>query len=116
MCAHPLLLLCFVLTDNLTPQIRGHIRDMYPPPIALPDELGEAYLPLPLHLLYEFEQATVIGPIPCYQVCRAAQHMVAVLCSTYKYIELLAAVARGDHDGFPPRLAYGVKKLLHEHV
>ena len=66
---------------------------MYPPPVTLKDELGEAYLPLPLHLLYEVEQAAVIGPIPCYQVCRAAQEVVAVLCSTYKCIELLAAVA-----------------------
>ena len=90
---HPLLLLCFVLTDNLTPQIRGHIGYMYPPPVTLKDELGEAYLPLPLHLLYEFEQATVIGPIPCYQVCRAAQEVVTVLCSPHERIELLAAVA-----------------------
>ena len=107
MCAHPLLLLCFVLTDNLTPQIRGHIRDMYPATIVLKDELGESYLPLALHLPYEVEQATVVRLVACDNVSSAAQEVVTVLCSTYKCIELLAAVARGDHDGLTPRLAYG---------
>ena len=36
---------------------------MYPPSIALPDELGEAYLPRLLHLLDELEQAA-ISPLP----------------------------------------------------
>ena len=66
---------------------------MYPTSVALPDELGEAYLPLPLHLPYEVEQATVVRLVACDNVSSAAQHMVAVLCSTYKCIELLAAVA-----------------------
>ena len=66
---------------------------MYPAPVALKDELREAYLPLLLHLLYEFEQPAVIGLVARNDICCATQHMVAVLCSTYKCIELLAAVA-----------------------
>ena len=116
MCAHPLLLLCFVLTDNLTPQIRGHIRDMYPPPVTLKDELGEAYLPLALHLLYEVEQAAVIRLVACDDVSSAAQEVVTVLCSTHERVEFLAAVATGHHYRLAPRLAYGVEQLLHEHV
>ena len=66
---------------------------MNPPTISLPYQLGEAYLPLLLHLLYEFKQATMIGLVASDEVGSAAQHMVAVLCSTYKCIELLAAIA-----------------------
>ena len=89
---------------------------MYPATIVLKDELGEAYLPLLLHLLYEVEQAAVIGPIPCYQVSRAAQEVVTVLCSPHERVEFLAAVATGHHYRLAPRLTDGVKKLLHEHV
>ena len=81
---------------------------MYPPPVTLKDELSESYLPLPLHLPYEFEQATVVRLVACNNVCSAAQHMVAVLCSTYKCIELLAAIATGHHYRLTPRLAYRV--------
>lgn len=66
---------------------------MYPTTIAFPDELRETYLPLLLHLLYQPEQATMVSLVACDNVSSAAQHMVAVLCSTYKCIELLAAVA-----------------------
>ena len=51
-----------------------------------------------------------------YDVSSAAQHMVAVLCSTYKCIELLAAIARGDHYRLAPRFAYGVEELVCEYV
>ena len=66
---------------------------MYPPAVTLPNQLGEVYLPLLLHLLDEFEQPSVIGLVASDEVGSAAQHMVAVLCSTYKCIELLSAVA-----------------------
>ena len=66
---------------------------MYPATIVLKDELSESYLPLALHLLYEFEQTAVIGPVARNDVGSTSEDVVAVLCSTYKCIELLAAVA-----------------------
>ena len=45
--------------DDLAAQARGHVRDMYQPPITLPDQMGETYLPRLQHLLYELEQPTI---------------------------------------------------------
>ena len=89
---------------------------MYPATIVLKDELGEAYLPLALHLLYEVEQPAVVGLVARYQVGSAAQQVVTVLCPTHERVEFLAAVATGHHYRLAPRLAYGVEELLHEHV
>ena len=86
-------MLCLALTDDLAPEVRGHIRQMYPTPIALPYQLGEAYLPLLLHLLYEVEQPAVVGLVARYQVGSAAQQVVTVLCPTHERVEFLAAVA-----------------------
>ena len=82
-----------VLPNDLTAQVTGDVGDMYPTAVALPDELREAYLPLLLHLLDEFEQPAVISLVPRNDICCAAQHMVTILCSTHKCIKLLAAVA-----------------------
>ena len=109
-------MLCLALTDDLAPEVRGHIRDVYPTPIALPYQLGEAYLPLALHLLYEVEQPAVVGLVTRYQVGSAAKHVVAVLHATHERVEFLAAVATGHHYRLAPRLAYGVEELLHKHV
>ena len=89
---------------------------MYPAAIALPDELREAYLPLLLHLLYQLEQAAVVGFVAGNDVGRAAQHMVTVLYATHEFVEFLTAVSRGYHDGLAPRFAYGVEELLHQYV
>ena len=89
---------------------------MYPTTIAFPDELRETYLPLLLHLPYEVEQATVVRLVACDDVSSAAQEVVAVLCSTYKCIKLLAAIARGDHDGLTPRLAYRIEQLVYQYM
>ena len=89
---------------------------MYPPPVALKDELREAYLPLLLHLLDEFEQPSVVGLVASDDIGGAAEDVVAVLHASDERVEFLAAVARGDHDGLTPRLAYGVEQLLHEYV
>ena len=104
---------------------------MYPAPLALPDELGEAYLPLLLHLLYEVEQTT-IGPLPSSPkgevfrhreaylpplgdryVCSTAQQVVTVLCATYEVVQLLTSVSTTDHYRFTPRLAYGIEQLVY---
>ena len=66
---------------------------MYPPAVTLPNQLGEAYLPLLLHLLYEFEQTTVVGLAARNEVGSAAQEVMAVLRPTHKCIKLFAAVA-----------------------
>ena len=39
-----------------------------------------------------------------------------MLCTAHEGVQLLAAVARGDHDGFAPRLADGVEELVYEYV
>ena len=83
---------------------------MYP---ALPDELGEADAPLLLQLLYELEQAAVIITAACDEVGSTTQHVMAVLRSTHKRVELLAAVATADHYRLSPCLAYGVKELVY---
>ena len=89
---------------------------MYPATIVLKDELGEAYLPLPLHLLYQLEQPSMVGLVARNDVSGAAEDVVAVLHASDERVEFLAAVARGDHDGLTPHLAYGVEQLLHEYV
>ena len=81
---------------------------MNPTPIALPYQLGEAYLPLLLHLLYEFEQPSVIGLVARDEVGSAAQHVVTILHATDERVEFLTAVATGHHYRLAPRLAYGV--------
>ena len=81
---------------------------MNPTSIALPDELREAYLPLLLHLLDEFEQTAVIGPVACDDIGCATEHVVTVLHTPDERVELLAAIATGHHDGLAPRFADGV--------
>ena len=66
---------------------------MYPAPVALKDELREAYLPLLLHLLYEVEQPSVIGRVARDEVGCTSEDVVTVLHATHKCIKLLAAVA-----------------------
>ena len=111
----PLLFFCS-LFKNLTPQVAGDITDMEPPAIAFPDELGEADLSCLLHLYDELEQAAVVGPVSGDDIGSTAEEMVTVLGSAHEGVELLAAVARGDHDGLAPRLAYGVQELVYEYV
>ena len=105
-----------LIAQNLTFQVRGYIRDMDPAVVILCDELGEAYLPLPLHLLYHAEQSAVVIPVPGYQVGSTAEEVVAVLGTSDERVELLAAVARGHYDGLSPRLADGVEELVYEYV
>ena len=106
---HPITLFPYYLTFK----IARHIRDMYPTSVALPYQLSEAYLPRLLHLLYELEQATMVGLVARNDVGSTAEHVVTVLRSTHERVELLAAVATADHDGLAPRLAYRVKKLVY---
>ena len=77
---------------HLAPEVTGHIRDMYPTAIALPDELREAYLPSLLHLLYEFEQTTMVCLVASDDIGGASQQVVTVLHATHECIEFLAAV------------------------
>ena len=100
----------------LTFKIARHIRDMYPTSVALPYQLSETYLPLLLHLLYELEQATMVGLVTRYQVCSAAQQVMTVLDTSNEGIEFLAAIARGDHYRLSPCFADGVKELLYQYV
>ena len=106
--------LCFCsLFKNLAPQVAGDITNMEPTIVVLCDELGEADLSCLLHLHDELEQAAVVGPVAGDEVCCAADEVVAVLGSAHEGVELLAAVARGYHDGLSPRLAYGVQELVY---
>ena len=93
---------------HLAPEVTGHIRDMYPTAIALPDELREAYLPSLLHLLYEFEQTTMVCLVASDDIGGAAEEVVTVLHASDERVEFLAAVARGHHYRLSPRFAYGV--------
>ena len=104
------------LSNDLTPEVRGDVGDMNPPSVAFPYQLGKLDAPLPVHLLYEPEQAAVVGPVACYQVGSTAEDMVTVLHAPDERVELLAAVARGYHDGLSPRFADGVKELFYEYV
>ena len=89
---------------------------MYPTSVALPYQLSEAYLSRLLHLLYELEQATMVSPVACDDVCRAAEQVVAVLHAAHERIQLLASVSTADYDRCSPRLAYGVEELFYEYV
>ena len=89
---------------------------MYPSPIALKDKLGEAYLSLALHLLYELEQAAVIGLVACDDIGCATEHVVAVLHTPDERVEFLTSIATADHYRLTPRLAYGVQQLLYQHM
>ena len=89
---------------------------MYPTPVTLKDELGEAYLPLLLHLLDEFEQPAMVGLVARDEVSCTAQYVVTVLRSTHQRIEFLATVSTGHHYRLTPRLAYGIEQLVYEYV
>lgn len=89
---------------------------MDPAVVILCDELGEAYLPLPLHLLYHTEQPAVVIPVAGDEVGSAAQQMMAVLRSAHEGVQLGAAVAAAHDDGLAPRLADGIKELVYEYV
>ena len=81
---------------------------MYPSSVALPDELGEPYAALLLHLLYHLEQTAMVGLRATDDVRRAAEDMVAILGTAYKRVELLAAIPAAHHDRLAPRLTYRV--------
>ena len=81
---------------------------MYPSSTALPNELREAYLPLLLHLLDEFEQTTMVCLVASDDIGGAAEEVVTVLHASDERVEFLAAVARGHHYRLSPRFAYGV--------
>ena len=81
---------------------------MYPTPIALPDELGEAYLSLLQHLLDEFEQTTMVDLVARDEVGSTAEHVVTILHASNERVELLAAVATRHYYRFTPRFAYWV--------
>ena len=89
---------------------------MNPPSVAFPYQLGKLDASFLLHLLYEFEQPTMVGLRARNDVGCTAEEVVAVLGSAHEGVELLAAVARGYHDGLAPRLAYGVEELVYEYV
>ena len=86
---------------------------MNPSPVALKDELGEAYLSLLLHLLYEFEQTAMVGSVTSDDIGSTAEHVVAVLHTPDERVEFLTAVARGHNDGLSPRFADGVEELVY---
>jgi hypothetical protein len=64
---------------------------MYPAPVALPYQLGKAYLSLLLHLLDELEQPSVIGLVACDEVGSTAQQVVTVLHATHERVEFLTS-------------------------
>ena len=78
---------------------------MQPAVVALGDQLGEAYLPRLLHLLYELEQATMVGLVARYQVGCTTEHVMAVLHASDERVQFLASISTADHDGLAPRLA-----------
>ena len=86
---------------------------MNPSAIALPNQLGELNASLLLHLHDETEQLAMLSPIPCNDVGSATEQMMTVLDAPNEGIELLAAVARGNHYRLSPRFAYGVKELVY---
>ena len=86
---------------------------MNPPSVAFPYQLGKLDAPLPVHLLYELEQAAVIGSVTSDDIGCAAEEVVTVLHAPDERVEFLAAVATADHYRFTPCLAYGVKELIY---
>ena len=90
---------------------------MYPAAVVLKDELGELDAALLVHLLYEFEETSMVGLVAsCNDIGRAAEDVVAVLRAAHEFVELLAAVAAGDDDGSAPRFTYGVEELFYKYV
>ena len=89
---------------------------MNPAAVAFPYQLGKLDAPLPVHLLYELEQAAVIGPVARNDVGCATEEMMTILYASDERVELLAAVARGHHDRLAPRFADGVEELVYEYV
>ena len=67
---------------------------MNPTSIALPYQLREAYLPLLLHLLDEFEQATMVGLVTGNDIRSATEHVVTVLHAPDECIESLTSTSR----------------------
>ena len=86
---------------------------MYPPPIALPDQLGKLDAPLLLHLPYHLEQLAMIGLVASNDIRRTAEEMVAILGATHQGVELFAAIAAAHCDRLAPRFAYGVEELVY---
>ena len=89
---------------------------MYPPPVALPNQLGKLDAPLLMHLLYYFEQLAMIGSVPRNDIGGTAEEMVAILGASHQGVELFAAITAAHHDRLAPRFAYRVKDLLYQYV
>ena len=106
----------FWLRDDLALEVRGDVGEVQPAASAFADELGEAYLPLGVHLPYEVEESVVVDRRAADDVGGTAQEVVAVGDAAHEFVEARAAVARGHLDGCAPRLAYGVEELSDEYV
>ena len=57
---------------------------MNPAAVAFPYQLGKLDAPLPVHLLYELEQAAVIGPVARNDVGCAAEETLKILPASLK--------------------------------
>ena len=86
---------------------------MYPPPVALPNQLGKLDAPLLMHLLYYFEQLAMIGSVTRNDIGGTAEEMVAILGASHQGVELFAAIAAAHHDRLAPRFAYRVEELVY---
>ena len=86
---------------------------MYPPPVALPNQLGKLDAPLLMHLLYYFEQLAMIGSVTRNDIGGTAEEMVAILGASHQGVELFAAIAAAYHDRLAPRFAYRVEELVY---
>ena len=58
----------------------------------------------------------MVGLVARNDIGSAAKDMVTILHTPDERVELLAAVARGYHDGLTPRFADGVEELLYQYV
>ena len=58
----------------------------------------------------------MVGPVTGNDIGCAAEEVMTMRGATDEGVELLAAVARGDHNGLAPCLAYGVQELVYEDV
>ena len=96
------------LSYDLTAQVTRDVRDVNPSPVALPNQLGKLNLSRLLHFHNKFEQTVMVGLVTSDDIRRAAENVVAILGTAHQGVELLAAVARGHHDRFAPRFAYGI--------
>ena len=101
------------LFNHLTAQVAGDVRDMYPPPVALPNQLGKLDAPLLMHLLYYFEQLAMIGSVTRNDIGGTAEEMGAILGASHQGVELFAAIAAAHHDRLAPRFAYRVEELVY---